>query len=457
MAEPLTNNNNNADSTILNQTNQVTDVLSEKLELPTIEIGDKLIIETKHENIKRRLVLDTGAFLRGENLEKLSLEADLYTVQEVISEIKDANARSRLDAGLFKLIIRDPHPNDYKEVVTFAKKTGDYASLSLTDLKVIALAYMLERELNGVTHLNKEPIKMTAQAPYTVQKKKKKKKKKPQDNVTNKELPLENNIKYNIKEQVIVSDTDKSISDNINEKVDTSKPDNIEFSNKNDNSELEKPYDIIEKEKNITEVNDEDEEGWITLDNITEVTEKLQTAKLGSATVKKPHNVGCITSDYSIQNLLLQIGLKLVSINGLQIKQIKQWSLRCISCFKLCRNMEKIFCPNCGNNTLTKVAISVNDKGEIHQHTVRRFSALKGTIYSLPLPKGGRSEVKIITCEDQLPRKKRYQELAAFDPDRTFFNSKKSTDKETKYIIAGSRRNNPNQAKRLIHAKRNTP
>jgi len=220
---------------------------------------------------------------------------------------------------------------------------------------------------------------------------------------------------------------------------------------------LEKPYDIIEKEKNITEVNDEDEEGWITLDNITEVTEKLQTAKLGSATVKKPHNVGCITSDYSIQNLLLQIGLKLVSINGLQIKQIKQWSLRCISCFKLCRNMEKIFCPNCGNNTLTKVAISVNDKGEIHQHTVRRFSALKGTIYSLPLPKGGRSEVKIITCEDQLPRKKRYQELAAFDPDRTFFNSKKSTDKETKYIIAGSRRNNPNQAKRLIHAKRNTP
>jgi len=119
--------------------------------------------------------------------------------------------------------------------------------------------------------------------------------------------------------------------------------------------------------------------------------------------------------------------------------------------------MEKIFCPNCGNNTLTKVAISVNDKGEIHQHTVRRFSSLKGTIYSLPLPKGGRNEVKIITSEDQLPRKKRFNELGAFDPDRTFFNSKKPTDKETKYIIAGSKKNNPNQAKRLIHAKRNIP
>lgn len=44
-------------------------------------------------------------------------------------------------------------------VTEFAKKTGDYASLSATDLQVLALTYQLEAEIVGVAHLNKEPDK----------------------------------------------------------------------------------------------------------------------------------------------------------------------------------------------------------------------------------------------------------------------------------------------------------
>jgi hypothetical protein len=45
----------------------------------------------------------------------------------------------------------------YIAVTEFSKKTGDYPSLSATDIKVMALAYQLEKEKVGTDHLKKEP------------------------------------------------------------------------------------------------------------------------------------------------------------------------------------------------------------------------------------------------------------------------------------------------------------
>lgn len=42
-------------------------------------------------------------------------------------------------------------------VTEFAKKTGDYPSLSATDIKVLALTYQLELEKVGSSHLKSEP------------------------------------------------------------------------------------------------------------------------------------------------------------------------------------------------------------------------------------------------------------------------------------------------------------
>lgn len=44
-------------------------------------------------------------------------------------------------------------------VTEFAKQTGDYPSLSATDIKVLALTYQLETENVGTEHLKKEPEK----------------------------------------------------------------------------------------------------------------------------------------------------------------------------------------------------------------------------------------------------------------------------------------------------------
>ena len=43
-------------------------------------------------------------------------------------------------------------------MIEFAKKTGDYLSLSSADIKVIALTYQLEKELVGTGHLRCDPV-----------------------------------------------------------------------------------------------------------------------------------------------------------------------------------------------------------------------------------------------------------------------------------------------------------
>ena len=40
----------------------------------------------------------------------------------------------------------------------FSKKTGDYASLSATDIRVMAVTYMLETQHVGSNHLRQEPL-----------------------------------------------------------------------------------------------------------------------------------------------------------------------------------------------------------------------------------------------------------------------------------------------------------
>ncbi len=48
----------------------------------------------------------------------------------------------------------------------------------------------------------------------------------------------------------------------------------------------------------------------------------------------KPMSVACITSDYAVQNVMLQMGLQLISMSGQRITQVKSWVLRCHACMK---------------------------------------------------------------------------------------------------------------------------
>jgi RNA-binding protein NOB1 len=43
-------------------------------------------------------------------------------------------------------------------VIRFAQLTGDAKTLSATDIQVIALAYQLEKQYNGMHFLKSEPV-----------------------------------------------------------------------------------------------------------------------------------------------------------------------------------------------------------------------------------------------------------------------------------------------------------
>lgn len=84
---------------------------------------------------------------------------------------------------------------------------------------------------------------------------------------------------------------------------------------------------------------DDDGEGeWITPSNVT--LHRSRALDLLPSPADK-HNgkdeviiAGCMTGDFAMQNVLLQMGLSLVGVEGRRIERVKSWVLRCHACFK---------------------------------------------------------------------------------------------------------------------------
>ena len=102
-----------------------------------------------------KVVVDTNAIVKGFRLERFADEA--VTIPEVLQEVRDKQARHTLATLPFELKVRDPDEASLKAVRRFARLTGDLGALSEPDLRVIALAYMLERDAHGVAHLREDP------------------------------------------------------------------------------------------------------------------------------------------------------------------------------------------------------------------------------------------------------------------------------------------------------------
>ncbi|NXG16035.1 NOB1 protein, partial [Grallaria varia] len=165
---------------------------------------------------------------------------------------------------------------------------------------------------------------------------------------------------------------------------------------------------------------DSDEEGWITPSNLKQAQQDMGHCDTAPAEVQ----VGCVTTDFAMQNVLLQMGLPVLAVNGMLIRQARSYILRCHGCFRTTSDMSKVFCPHCGNKTLKKVAVSVSNDGSLHMHFSRNPKVLnpRGLRYPLPAPQGGKHANNPHLVEDQrfpqqrLSRKAR-QKTNVFDPD----------------------------------------
>ena len=115
--------------------------------------------------------------------------------------------------------------------------------------------------------------------------------------------------------------------------------------------------------------------------------------------------VGCITTDFAMQNVLLQLGLQLASTGGKVVRSVKSWVFKCDACFTICTDMSKLFCPRCGGATLARLGVTVGPDGAPRYHYKReRTFNNRGTIFPLPAPRGGRDAMRtdLLLREDQL-------------------------------------------------------
>lgn len=388
----------------------------------------------------------------------------------------------------------------------FSKKTGDYRSLSATDIKVLALVYQLEKECVGTEHIKTEPEKKeqwtagkqllerpTAIAGFYLDKRK---------NNENKSRTSSESTSSEITEQIKdidIQDKNEPVSENnltpteeSITKIDIEVKDVQSHDLDSQSKDIEKSHDLGSQLKDEQESHDqqhrallgegdvipedsikyddddseeeEDEEeedgGWITPNNIKQVR-----AQMGDKNVEKADvTVGCLTTDFAMQNVLIQMGLNVVSVDGMLIKRAKSYVLRCFGCFKITTVMTKEFCPTCGNKTLQKISMSVDDNGMVHYHlSTRKQMTTRGMKYSLPAPRGGKHAKNPILCEDQLgpqqkPSKASKSGMNVFSSDYVANSSpfalKDTTSRAAMLGIHGNRkdpfssRRNPNESRK---------
>ncbi|EEU41188.1 uncharacterized protein NECHADRAFT_46258 [Fusarium vanettenii 77-13-4] len=339
------------------------------------------------------LVLDTGPLIKNDPpANTLRAKAEqLYTLPCIISEIKDAATRSRVETTLLPFVtLRSPKPDSVKVIREFARKTGDLAVLSKPDIEVLALGYELEIERNGGDwRLRSEPGQkgMNGRPPN-----------KPVEGEEAKEpeATLESEVEKLTLEQPRTEEKSEEKSETVpaTEPEVEKQPEATE-----QQTEVEKQTEAKQESEQQFEQQDtpseddsdasDDEGGWITPSNL----KKKQAATSGStpsAPVQKTLQAAVLTSDYAMQNVALRMGLNLVAPSLARITHLKNWVLRCHGCFKITKDMTRQFCPSCGQPTLMRASCSTDQFGNFTIHLKKNFQwNNRGNVYSVPKPVHG--------------------------------------------------------------------
>ena len=181
---------------------------------------------------------------------------------------------------------------------------------------------------------------------------------------------------------------------------------------------------------------DDDGEGWITSPKDIRILKNqtgggpldpIRTTNLFPSDDKEPtkataapgptpqQRAACTTTDFAMQNVLLQMGMILLSIDGMQIRRLKSWVLRCGACFKIHTDpmdpntgLRRMFCSHCGSDMMQRVSASVDGKtGRLKLHfsakKQAKHTSARGTKFSLPKAgTGNRFQGDLLLREDQL-------------------------------------------------------
>ncbi|KAH7887550.1 Nin one binding Zn-ribbon like-domain-containing protein [Phlebopus sp. FC_14] len=407
----------------------------------------------------KNLVLDAGPLL---SLSPLRGLAETYLiVPQVLDELKDKRAREHFEQlGLstgVRVNVRSPDPASLFEVIQFAKKTGDYAVLSHADICVLALTHTLHVQERALQENQEEEARTNDRSTGSASE--------THDSTTTNDGNMQ--LSASMQRLTVASEDgqagkiDTPLSEEGDPNTRETSPANVLFDSsdrsevpshpeKLDEPEIDRPlpnstpgnppnnvqkplYDDPSSEE------DDGEGDWITPGNVAlyksralELLPSSDGDRRKRASSDAPVVSGCMTADFAMQNVLLQMGLTLVSTDGRRIQKVKNWVLRCHACFKICKDSSKQFCPSCGNPTLMRVSVTVASPDasadapamELHLKTNFQYR-VRGTKYSIPAPKPGSAKAGpgegLILREDQstyMRAKKRVEVKRARDEQR---------------------------------------
>lgn len=104
-----------------------------------------------------------------------------------------------------------------------------------------------------------------------------------------------------------------------------------------------------------------------------------------------PQHVIFLTSDFAMQNVIIQMGFTLLALDGKRLTRVKRFKLLCRGCKHLNLDVERQFCERCGNATLSKVSVYIKENGEVtYFENPRRKVNLRGTRFAIPKQLDGR-------------------------------------------------------------------
>eukprot|EP00768_Dysnectes_brevis_P004738 gnl/Dysnectes_brevis/3436_a4340_912.p1 GENE.gnl/Dysnectes_brevis/3436_a4340_912~~gnl/Dysnectes_brevis/3436_a4340_912.p1 ORF type:complete len:479 (+),score=152.45 gnl/Dysnectes_brevis/3436_a4340_912:24-1460(+) len=392
------------------------------------------------EKIAVKLVLDANIFIK--QIEFWKMADEFYTTQEVVYEVKDSKAREFFKSSPVPITIMEPDSKNVKATMKMAKSSGNLAHLSRQDLRLIALARMLDVKTNDgddshlATHL--EDVTSAGQEKgLTVeqwrdrekQKQKSKREEPDADGWVKPKRPARMGKKGRGKAVLLADDdydeeamekfrqrkkamalllatmgedTPAPAEEPVEEETPVEPEPPVEPETSIEEAPVE-PDAVVEPEAPVESVPaveyvlppaeeeemgieavplDDDETGgkWITIEDLT--AEHIDTGEA-------PSTVGLSTDDRAMQNVCLQMGLELVAPEG-RIASAKRWAVRCSACNRPDPQPRSEWCRHCGNKALMRVVMYVRDGQATFTRGIKGFHR-RGKRFAKPLPKPGQS------------------------------------------------------------------
>ena len=319
------------------------------------------------------MILDTSFFIK---LTPLDLNKHKYlTTQYIINEIKDKKARDFYELNKNFIEIKNPTKDSVRKVSTFAEESNDLTYLSIADLSVMALAYETIKKINKLDKLNKKPLSFNiVSQDKLIKEANKKQNEKKQEN--------ENNKKENKNEEENEKKNYNNFNDDGDDEDDWITPENLY-------TKLDEIKGIHESKNKTDTTNDEE-----NLKDNEEKEHKIEDI-----------NVYVNTGDFTLQNVCMKMGIPIIGVDGLRIKNIKNYILKCTVCNRFIFEVDRMFCDYCGYPYLMKIGYNIFANGEIRINDKKPEPRKRGQIFDLPAPTTKKNGTVYILSEDQIPKK----------------------------------------------------